>query len=146
MNGAMEHRLRALKALTWRIVGTLDTIFLSWIITGRLDFAVSIGGIELLTKFVLYYAHDWVWQGLSVQFPHWVQLERPGVSALKSVSWRLTGSLDTLLLSYLVTGNLSAALGIGSAELMSKMVLYFFHERAWLKVRPAHLRWMRLRF
>ena len=50
-----------LKSLSWRIVGTLDTIIISYIITGKLSFAVSIGGIEVITKTILYYFHERLW-------------------------------------------------------------------------------------
>ena len=49
------------KAISWRIVGTLDTILISWILTGTLSLALSIGSIELFTKFFLYYAHERLW-------------------------------------------------------------------------------------
>lgn len=49
------------KALSWRFLGTLDTILLSWIISGRLDLAFSIGLFELLTKTLLYYFHERLW-------------------------------------------------------------------------------------
>ena len=47
-----------LKTLSWRIVGTLDTMFLGWIITGDPTVGLKIGALELVTKFVLYYFHE----------------------------------------------------------------------------------------
>jgi len=55
-------------------------------------------------------------------------------SVLKSVSWRLVGTIDTMVISYLITGQIKTALSIGSIEVVSKMVLYYFHERAWAKI------------
>lgn len=52
-------------------------------------------------------------------------------SFAKAVSWRITGSLDTFLLSWLITGNVKFAGGIASAEVVTKVVLYYLHERAW---------------
>ena len=52
-------------------------------------------------------------------------------SVTKAVSWRLTGSLDTLIISYIVTGNVMLAGSIAVTELLTKIVLYYFHERAW---------------
>ena len=49
------------KSLSWRTIGTLDTILISWLITGKLDLAFSIGGIELVTKMVLYFFHERLW-------------------------------------------------------------------------------------
>ncbi|WP_028289043.1 DUF2061 domain-containing protein [Olleya sp. ITB9] len=56
-------------------------------------------------------------------------------SLLKTISWRIIGTLDTVLISYLITGTLKMAISIGGIELVSKMVLYFFHERAWNKIK-----------
>lgn len=50
-----------LKTISWRIIGTLDTIFLSWLITGELNTGLAIGGIEVVTKSILYYGHERVW-------------------------------------------------------------------------------------
>jgi uncharacterized membrane protein len=55
-------------------------------------------------------------------------------SVAKAISWRLTGSIDTLLLSYLVTKNLVFASSIASAEMITKVVLYYAHERAWTAI------------
>lgn len=54
------------KAVSWRITGTIDTTIISWIITGQLQIALSIGFIELFTKMVLYYFHERVWEGIKI--------------------------------------------------------------------------------
>lgn len=50
-----------IKSMSWRIVGTLDTILISYFITGEMSFALSIGGIEMVTKMMLYVAHERLW-------------------------------------------------------------------------------------
>lgn len=50
-----------LKTITWRIVGTIDTIILSWIISGDPFIGLSIGGAEVITKMGLYYFHERIW-------------------------------------------------------------------------------------
>jgi len=67
--------------------------------------------------------------------------DRPLKSLLKSISWRLVGTLDTIFISYIITGKVTAAVSIGSIEVLSKTVLYYFHERVW-----AHIRRIRLSF
>ena len=52
-------------------------------------------------------------------------------SIVKSISWRAIGTIDTIIISFFITGEGSLALSIGSIELVTKMVLYFFHERLW---------------
>lgn len=56
------------------------------------------------------------------------------VSLLKTISWRIIGTLDTMFISYLLTGELSVAMSIGGIEVVTKMILYYFHERAWVKI------------
>jgi len=56
------------------------------------------------------------------------------VSLLKTLSWRLIGTLDTMMISYLLTGKIDVALSIGGIEVISKMLLYYLHERAWIKL------------
>ena len=50
-----------IKAISWRIVGTLDTMCLGWLITGSPLIGLKIGALELITKFVLYYLHERGW-------------------------------------------------------------------------------------
>lgn len=50
-----------LKTITWRIVGTIDTVILGYIITGDINTGLKIGGIELITKMILYYLHERFW-------------------------------------------------------------------------------------
>ena len=56
-------------------------------------------------------------------------------SLAKTVSWRLVGTIATIIISYLITGTLALAFSIGIIELISKLFLYFFHERAWNKIK-----------
>jgi uncharacterized membrane protein len=49
------------KTISWRALGTIDTIIISWIIVGNFRFAVSIGGVELFTKMFLYFFHERLW-------------------------------------------------------------------------------------
>lgn len=55
-------------------------------------------------------------------------------SVVKTISWRTVGTLDTVIISYFITGNLAMAASIGSIEVVTKMILYYFHERAWNKI------------
>jgi uncharacterized membrane protein len=64
-----------------------------------------------------------------------VQHERFSRSLIKSVSWRIIGTLDTIVISYLITGKLAFALSIGGIELVTKMILYVVHERVWNKIK-----------
>jgi uncharacterized membrane protein len=49
------------KAISWRIWGTIDTFVISYIILGKAKLALAISGIEILTKILGYYIHERVW-------------------------------------------------------------------------------------
>ena len=56
-------------------------------------------------------------------------------SLLKAISWRVTGTIDTILVSFLVSGQIKVALSIGFVELFTKIGLYYGHERFWNRIR-----------
>ena len=59
-----------------------------------------------------------------------------GVRSLaKAISWRITGSIDTFLVSWLITGQALLASGIAFTELLTKVLLYWFHERVWNRIQ-----------
>jgi uncharacterized membrane protein len=57
--------------------------------------------------------------------------DKPIRSIVKALSWRILGTLDTIIISWVITGQIVMALSIGSVEVITKMILYFFHERIW---------------
>lgn len=58
------------KTLTWRIVGTIDTMALGWMITGNPLTGLKIGGAEVLTKMILYFIHERVWYHVNFGLPN----------------------------------------------------------------------------
>jgi uncharacterized membrane protein len=115
------------KTVSWRFIGTLDTMVLSWFISGDLSVGLKIGGFELISKMVLYYFHEQLWFKSSITNTNKRHL-------LKTFSWRAIGTLDTIIIGWLITGNPLTALKIGGAEVFSKMLLYFGHEKLWYKI------------
>lgn len=61
--------------------------------------------------------------------------DKPYRSIVKTVSWRIIGTIDTILIAWLITNEIMFAVSIGGVELFTKMALYFFHERIWDKVK-----------
>jgi uncharacterized membrane protein len=55
-------------------------------------------------------------------------------SVAKGISWRVIGTIDTMVISYLVTGSVKYAAVIGSVEAITKVVLFWGHERVWHQV------------
>jgi uncharacterized membrane protein len=58
------------KTITWRIVGTIDTMIIGWLITGNAMTGLKIGGIEVVTKMILYYFHERMWFKINLGLPH----------------------------------------------------------------------------
>ncbi len=149
----VKHWRSIAKSVTWRIVGTLDTLFLSFIIltylapvfgfvgashADNLETATYIAITEVVTKMTLYYLHDRAWERT-----HWgTRIDDAGHlvdghrrTAVKTTSWRVIASLDTFLLALIFTGNPATAVSIGGFEIITKLVLYYLHERAWSKLK-----------
>ncbi len=120
------------KTVTWRIVGTLDTILLSWLITGNPWTGLKIGLAEVVTKMLLYYFHERVWFKINLSEKGIIRESRKRHIA-KTITWRGVGTLDTMLLSWIITGNPMTGLKIGLSELLTKMILYYLHERVWYR-------------
>ena len=61
----VSYKRHIAKTISWRVIGTLDTIVLSGIITESWELGLTIGGIEVVTKMVLYFLHERVWYKFS---------------------------------------------------------------------------------
>ena len=133
------------KTITWRIVGSIDTWVIGYIIIKyfsegeqtnikAIEAASYIAGLELITKTIFYYFHERIWYGLN-----WIIDNQKLRHIIKTISWRLVGAVDTILLVFIVyyflfdstEGASKVALSMFSIEIVTKMVLYYFHERIW---------------
>ena len=141
------------KAISWRVVGTIDTLILSFVLLTFLGpllgmeeashgenakTATLIAVTEVVTKMILYYVHERIWARMKfgyVRGDDGVMKEGARRSGIKTATWRVTASLDTMLLALIFTGNLGTAISIGGLEVITKLVLYYFHERAWARVQ-----------
>ena len=66
--------------------------------------------------------------------------DKPIKSLMKSVSWRIVGTIDTMVISYFITGKITVAVSIGSIEVLTKTILYYFHERLWAHIHKIKLK------
>lgn len=121
------HRRHLAKTVTWRIVGTIDTVILSWIITGNPFTGLKIGLVEVISKMILYYLHERMWFNYGMRDSKMRHLS-------KTLTWRMIGTMDTMLLSWIITANPLTGLQIGVAEVITKMILYYLHERSWYRI------------
>lgn len=145
-----SHTRSIMKGISWRCVGTIDTMVISWIVSGNPLSALKIGFSEVFTKIILYYFHERLWQLIplgkvrKIVSPdteeHRPQAESHVRSVVKGISWRLLGTIDTMVLSYWITGNTTFALKIGFIEVFTKVILYYFHERLWQRIPRGGIR------
>lgn len=140
------------KGVTWRIIGTLDTMLLSYLFTGSIGNALKIGFTEVFTKIFLFYLHERAWFNINwglnqkknketisaeelnnfdKKEEHWQESNIRSV--IKGISWRIVGTFDTIIIATLWTGDYSKALKIGFTEVITKIILFYFHERIWMR-------------
>ncbi len=139
-----SHKRHIAKAVTWRIIGTLDTMLLAWLITGNAMTGLKIGAVELATKMILYYLHERAWYKLNLT-KDGKKIESKKRHLMKTVTWRVIGSIDTFVLGWVISGNPFAGFKISLAEVLTKMILYYLHERAWYRVSYGLERRYRMR-
>lgn len=129
-----DNHLRSLiKGISWRVIGTVDTIFISWLITGNVSIAVKIGMVEVFTKILLFYLHERVWN--IIRWGRGNKKDNHKRSFIKGISWRITGTVDTMIISFIITGYFPAAIKIGTVEMVTKLILYYIHERIWILIK-----------
>ena len=115
------------KTVSWRLVGTLDTLVFALLLTGDINTSLSLSGYTVVTKMIWYYLHERAWFGASISNANSRHL-------IKTFTWRSIGTLDTILISFLLTGDGALGLQIGGVETITKMILYFFHEKLWYRI------------
>ncbi|RDC60487.1 Adenylyl-sulfate kinase [Alteripontixanthobacter maritimus] len=146
----IQTRRSVAKAVSWRIVGTLDTLLLSYLLITylgpyfgleqsggeALETASYIAITEVVTKMVFYFLHErfWVWLRWGTSVVNGKRRETLARSSTKTATWRTIASLDTMVLAWFFTGSIATAVSIGGLEVFTKLILYFFHERIWSKI------------
>jgi uncharacterized membrane protein len=83
-------------------------------------------------------------QASEIQSPIEIQMnlfrgrEGHGRSFIKAVSWRTVGTIDTFIISFVITGKVSLAGSIAAVEVVTKIMIYYLHERVWAMVSWGH--------
>ena len=115
------------KSLSWRFIGSIDTLIFAWLITGDVSDSFNVTAFTTVTKLIWYYIHERLWFKSSIADSNKRHI-------VKTFSWRFVGSVDTVFFGWLITGNPLIGLKIGLFETVSKMLLYFLHEKLWYKI------------
>lgn len=137
-----ESHLRSLiKGISWRIIATTDTILVVLFVTCFFDscsieYAIKIGATEFLLKYFVYYLHERAWQYA------WRDGMITSKEVLyKTISWRIVATTMTFIISGTILNAFDEiAMYIALTELFTKFVLYYFHERLWLKLPLGKIR------
>ncbi|TMM45332.1 DUF2061 domain-containing protein [Qipengyuania marisflavi] len=138
------------KALSWRTIGSLDTLLLSYLMityigpyfgleasSGEaIEAASYIAITEVITKIIFYYFHErfWAWVQWGTSVVDGRRRESLRRTSTKTASFRTIATLDTILLAWFFTGSVQTALSIGGLEVFTKLALYFMHERIWARL------------
>lgn len=136
-----SHIRSLLKGISWRVIATTDTVLVALLITclfGQcsLENALKIGAAEFLLKLIVYYVHERIWQ----RFQNGVNVSKLQ-TIYKSISWRVVATSMTFVISGAVLDSFNeVALFIALTELFTKFVLYYFHERLWLRIPLGRIR------
>jgi len=85
----------------------------------------------MATKLVLYFLHDRLWHVVETSGRRNSQV----IHFVKTITWRVIGTLDTIMLSWYISGSLKLGLQLGGVEIITKMVLYYLHERIWYRIK-----------
>mgnify|MGYP006395389399 CR=1 FL=1 len=136
-----SHIRSLLKGISWRVLATTDTVLVVLLVTClsgvcSIEDALAIGTAEFLIKFAVYYVHERIWQSAR---------SKKGMSTrqtlYKTISWRIIATTMTFLISGVVLDKFDeVALYIALTELFTKFVLYYLHERLWLKIPLGRIR------
>lgn len=136
-----SHYRSLLKGISWRIVATMDTIVIVLFLTClkgacSIDDALKIGFYEFFIKLAVYYVHERIWQKIL----HGREVS-PKTTLYKSIVWRIIASSLTFVISGTILNAFGGtALYIACIEFFSKFVLYYLHERLWLRIPVGKIR------
>ena len=136
MKPQVSYKRHIAKTITWRLVGTADTMLLAWFITGNPLTGFKIGGLEAVTKMILYYLHERLWYRINfrkVKDESKFEVSKKRHIA-KTIMWRAIGTIDTMILGWIISGDPMTGVKVGGAEVVTKMILYYFHERIWYRI------------
>ena len=137
-----SHIRSVLKGISWRFVALTDTILVVLFVTclmGQcsLEDAIKIGASEFLFKLVIYYFHERIWLRILKK-----QATTSKEILYKTISWRVVATTTTFVISGLVLneGFGEVAIYIALVELFTKFILYYLHEKLWLKLPLGRIR------
>ena len=136
-----SHIRSILKGISWRIVATVDTVLVVLLVTClsdncSLENAIKIGFYEFLLKLLIFYVHERMWLTILSK-----QAKSNREILSKTISWRILATSTTFIISGIILDVFDEiVLNIALIELVTKFLLYYAHERIWLKLPLGRIR------
>jgi len=62
----MKWNMIIIKSFTWRLIATLTTVIIAFIVTGEIIFALEIGAAEFFIKIIIFYVHEIIWEKFKI--------------------------------------------------------------------------------
>ena len=115
------------KTITWRLIATSDTVLIAFFLTGNFTQGLKIGFVEIFTKMIIYFIHERLWFKSNFVNPNIRHI-------LKTFSWRIVGTIDTVIIAWIILGNYLIGFQVGLIELFTKIFFYYIHEKIWYRV------------
>ncbi|GBG24493.1 Hypothetical Protein FCC1311_007112 [Hondaea fermentalgiana] len=112
------------KGVTFRVLATLTTVIVSYVVTGAMTTALKIGPLDFVLKLAVFYAHERIWLQPRLQAV-------PRRSLAKMWSWKAIALSMTVGTTIAVTGRADLALKLGPLDFFLKLFLFYAHERIW---------------
>ena len=119
-----------LKTFTWRVFASLDTALLTWFFSGDVITGLKVGGLEVVTKLIIYFLHERAWRiGWNSQSDKFHHSKKR--SLYKAITYRIIGTMDTFFIAWFFTGSIATGGYVAIAEVFTKIFIYYVHERIW---------------
>jgi len=108
----------------------LLTVVIAFVVTTEPTTSVGVGIAEFVFTYIFFYLHELAWDGASTLFEFSLQDHR--ASLAQALSWRVTGTLLTVIIVFVFTGQVGSAIQVGIGEVVVKIGIYYGYTRLWL--------------
>lgn len=134
-----ESRKRSLaKTVSWRSIGTLNTVLLAWWVSGNPLAGIQIGAIDTFVKMLLFYIHERLWEYANRSWAWNIKMINKGkirtIHLIKALTWRTFSSSLTFFLGWIIFTDIKEGFFLALLEFIFKIVLFYGHERIWDKI------------
>ncbi len=134
LDGSEKFFRSIIKAITWRIIGTLSLLLVTYLFTKKIDITIIIGISDIIANLILYIIHERVWERVSWGRSFFDNLSFEDTklrSFIKSLSWRILATAYLIIFSFIITDKPFISLALALTDLVLNIIEYYLHERVW---------------